>query len=224
MDIHKPKAAHSWREFLIEIGTIICGILIALSLEQVVEAGHRSAEVKEAREALREEVRDNVSALAFGVEEDKCLLPKIEAFAAWARGGSKPQELTTILAEYGSSTWDTVKISAVPHMPLGERRALAAFYDSLANQTKVVDIQRASSLVLTGALERRTLDPEDTRRVLDAVATERKLTSFHMYNAASLLREAAAFGIKAPPLTSAQLVRIAAICDHPAMLPAVGEK
>jgi hypothetical protein len=224
MEIHKPKAAHSWREFLIEIGTIICGILIALGLEQAVEAGRTSAEVREAREALREEVKDNVSALAFGVEEDKCLLPKFEAFGAWAKGGSKPPELTTILAEYGSSTWDTVKMSAVPHMPLGERRALAAFYDMLANQNKVVDIQRASSLVLTGALERRTLDPEDTRRVLDAVATERKLTNFHMYNAATLLRGAEAFGIKAPPLTSAQLVRIEAICGHPAVLPPIGGK
>jgi hypothetical protein len=34
MDIHSPKAAHSIREFLIEIGTIICGILIALGLER----------------------------------------------------------------------------------------------------------------------------------------------------------------------------------------------
>lgn len=44
MEIHKPKAAHSWREFLIEIGTIVCGILIALGLEQVivrVEWSHR---------------------------------------------------------------------------------------------------------------------------------------------------------------------------------------
>lgn len=38
MDIHKPKAAHSFREFLIEIGTIVIGILIALV--------HRSAHPK----------------------------------------------------------------------------------------------------------------------------------------------------------------------------------
>ena len=214
MDIHRPKAAHSVREFLIEIGTIICGILIAVGLEQVVEAGHRSAEVREAREALREEVKDNVSILAFGIEEDKCLLSKVEAFAAWARGGSKPRELTTSLGEYGSSTWDTVKMSAVPHMPLGERRGLAAFYDALANQNKVVDIQRASSLILKGALERDTLDREDTRRVLDAVATERLLTNIHISNATSLLRGVEAFGIKAPPLTSVQKFRIEALCGH----------
>jgi hypothetical protein len=217
MDIHKPKAAHSWREFLIEIGTIICGILIAISLEQVVETAHRMAEVREAREALRDEVVGNLSALAFGVEEDKCLLPSFEAFGAWAKGGPRPPELTTVLAEYGSSTWDTVKTSTVPHMPLVERRALAAFYDALANQNKVVDIQRASSLVLTGALERQTLGLEDAGRVLDAVATERKITNFHMSNATSLLRGAEAFGIKAPPMTSAQKSGLEAICGHPAV-------
>jgi hypothetical protein len=41
VDIHKPKAAHNGREFAIEIATIICGIVIALGLEQLVEALHR---------------------------------------------------------------------------------------------------------------------------------------------------------------------------------------
>ena len=52
MDIHKPKAAHSVHEFLIEIGTIICGILIALALEQGVEWAHWGHVLKEERAAL----------------------------------------------------------------------------------------------------------------------------------------------------------------------------
>jgi hypothetical protein len=56
MDIHKPKAAHSWREFLIEIGTIICGIVIALGLEQGVESAHWSERVHEARESIHDEL------------------------------------------------------------------------------------------------------------------------------------------------------------------------
>jgi hypothetical protein len=52
MDIHKPKAAHSWREFLTEIGTIICGILIALALEQGLEWSHWRHVLREEREAL----------------------------------------------------------------------------------------------------------------------------------------------------------------------------
>jgi hypothetical protein len=56
MDIHKPKAAHSIREFLIEIGTIICGILIALSLELLADQVHQNGIAKETRENVREEL------------------------------------------------------------------------------------------------------------------------------------------------------------------------
>jgi hypothetical protein len=61
MDIHKPKAAHSWREFLVEIGTIICGILIALGLEQVIERVHEGTLRQEAREAIRGEIGRNLT-------------------------------------------------------------------------------------------------------------------------------------------------------------------
>ena len=60
MDIHRPKAAHSVREFLIEIGTITCGILIALGLEQAVEQLHSRHETEEVDKALRLEVRRNL--------------------------------------------------------------------------------------------------------------------------------------------------------------------
>ena len=33
MEIHKPKPVHNWRELLTEIGVVVIGILIALSLE-----------------------------------------------------------------------------------------------------------------------------------------------------------------------------------------------
>ncbi|MDP9102557.1 MAG: hypothetical protein M3N05_00935 [Pseudomonadota bacterium] len=56
MDIHKPKAAHNWREFLTEIGTIVCGILIALGLEQVVEARHWAEVVHEAKHSIHDEL------------------------------------------------------------------------------------------------------------------------------------------------------------------------
>jgi len=65
MDVHKPKPAHNWREFLSEIGTIVCGILIALGLEQAVEAAHWSEKVTEAKEAIHREL---VQATVFGEE------------------------------------------------------------------------------------------------------------------------------------------------------------
>jgi hypothetical protein len=56
MDIHKPKAAHSLREFAVEIGTIVCGILIALGLEQGIEAFHWAEKVRSAEERERPEL------------------------------------------------------------------------------------------------------------------------------------------------------------------------
>jgi hypothetical protein len=60
MEIHKPKPTHSLREFLTEIGTIICGILIALGLEQGLEWAHWRHQVEQADKAVSEEVRYNL--------------------------------------------------------------------------------------------------------------------------------------------------------------------
>ena len=41
IDIHPAEhAAHSWREFLVHIATIVLGIIIAIGLEQAVELVH----------------------------------------------------------------------------------------------------------------------------------------------------------------------------------------
>ena len=39
MEVHPPDhAIHSWRDFIIHIATIVVGLLIAIGLEQSVEA------------------------------------------------------------------------------------------------------------------------------------------------------------------------------------------
>ena len=57
MHIHKPKAAHSIREFLSEISVIVVGIAIALAGEQGVEAVNRNVEVSALRQDLHAESR-----------------------------------------------------------------------------------------------------------------------------------------------------------------------
>lgn len=214
MDIHKPKPWHGLREFLKEYGIIVLGVLTALGLEQAVEAAHRAAEVREAREALHEEIRADSHTLVAGMEEDKCLLAQLGAYDAWASRGPKPPAFRTMLPEYRTSSWDTVKTSAVPHMPLAERLAIAEFYDLLYNEQKVVDIQRANALVLFGAHERKVLDPSDAGRVLDAVAVERQLTNFHISNGKVLLAMAADMGVRPPPLTPEARAALARLCGQ----------
>jgi hypothetical protein len=60
LDVHPPhEAAHTWKDFLIHVATICVGLLIAIGLEQTVEAIHHHREVSEAREALSAEIGDN---------------------------------------------------------------------------------------------------------------------------------------------------------------------
>ena len=63
MEIHKPKAPHSWGELAREIAVIVTGILIALGLEEFVRANHERELAREARAAIRQEVQDNLNAM-----------------------------------------------------------------------------------------------------------------------------------------------------------------
>ena len=56
LDVHPPhQASHSWRDFWIHIATICVGLLIAVSLEQAVEAIHRHHEAAGLREDMHAE-------------------------------------------------------------------------------------------------------------------------------------------------------------------------
>jgi len=56
LDVHPPhESVHSWRDFFIHIATIVVGLIIAVGLEQTVEALHRHSERAELRESLQHE-------------------------------------------------------------------------------------------------------------------------------------------------------------------------
>jgi len=203
MDIHKPKPWHGAREFLKEFGTIVLGVLVALGAEQAVEAAHRYGEVREARDALREEMKTNTSILAYGLEELKCLKPQVDAYAGWAAGGAKPPQFRTVLSRYAFNTWETVKTGPVQHMPLRERLAISEFYDEMRNAESIINEQRAAALVLFGADERKALTPADAARVLDAVGVEHRVGAFKAGEIRGLLDAAAKLGVRPPSVTPA---------------------
>lgn len=56
LDVHAPhESIHTWKAFFIHIATICVGLLIAVGLEQSVEAVHRSYQRKHLRESLQHE-------------------------------------------------------------------------------------------------------------------------------------------------------------------------
>ncbi len=94
MDIHKPKPAHSLREFVSEIAVIVCGILIALSLEELVRVMHERSLAKEARESAREEIRQNIAFMQGRLTTQDCVERRLDEIgdllAASADGALSP--------------------------------------------------------------------------------------------------------------------------------------
>lgn len=63
MDIHAPmEPIHSWRDIALHLGIITIGLLIALSLEGLVEHIHHRHLVAEARANIHQELEDNLQA------------------------------------------------------------------------------------------------------------------------------------------------------------------
>src|SRR5215469_2257672 len=69
LDIHPAHhSATTWRDFFIHIATICLGLLIAIGLEQTVEAIHRAHERRELVADMREESRRNVITLHHDID------------------------------------------------------------------------------------------------------------------------------------------------------------
>ena len=64
MEIHPPRPVTSLKEFLRELLTITAGILIALSLEGLLQWNHHRQLVREARTNIISELRQNQSEIA----------------------------------------------------------------------------------------------------------------------------------------------------------------
>lgn len=77
LEIHKPKATHTLRDFLIELLTIVTGIFIAISLEQAVESIHWHHKAAAARESLRDELRSASGFYAFRVAASECVAQRL---------------------------------------------------------------------------------------------------------------------------------------------------
>ena len=59
MDVHAPHGGiHSWRDFLVHMATICIGLLMAIALEQSVEAFHHSQQRRELQKAMDRDSQD----------------------------------------------------------------------------------------------------------------------------------------------------------------------
>ena len=71
LDVHPPhESAHTWRDFFTHIATICVGLLIAIALEQVVEALHHRHERQVLVQEMRAESERNISLLRTDIDRN----------------------------------------------------------------------------------------------------------------------------------------------------------
>jgi hypothetical protein len=91
MHVHLPKPLHGWRALFNEVGVIVLGILIALTLEQLIVSIHERRIAGEARESIKAEVRENLFWIKQREQREPCIrrrLTELDDLLQHARAGA----------------------------------------------------------------------------------------------------------------------------------------
>jgi hypothetical protein len=135
MEIHVPdQPVHTWRDYLRHIVIVTIGILIALSLEGVLEWRHHRAMVREARENIRREITgnlENVQKLLADQERAEREIADMLAFIDAPPGSRpKPAGFFMPLKLISAASWNSAQVTgAVTYMSFDEVQGYAAVYD-----------------------------------------------------------------------------------------------
>ncbi len=141
MDIHKPHAAKSWKEFFIELGTVVIGILIALALEQAVEAAHDRSRAAQARQTIGAEIAFNTGLLAARATIEACVSRRLDEVDGLIRASIA-----------GAAMPDAIWIGHPPYWPMLSSQYSAASQSGVVAQLPAAE-QAAYANVYAGFIE-----------------------------------------------------------------------
>jgi hypothetical protein len=234
MHIHKPKATHSVREFLSEIGVIVVGIAIALSGEQAIEALHWRHVGEHTVQDLDNEVRKDLQYMADRQSNKECLKARLADLrdkllasnGAWKADAFQlrhpipngphevvPGHVMPIvhgLPFFGFThqAWDAARASgALSHVP-GEKLAFySAFYEEVErlNGWQAAESEAAERLTPL-AYDTRLEHRDRDARLADLAAVD--ANAFYIDELSrNLLDDARAQGLKPDPAELARFIK-----------------
>jgi hypothetical protein len=137
VEIHAPHgAAHSWKDLLIQLGTITAGILIALSFEGVREWRHERSLVHEARETIAREISSNLkevdgenAGIAARQANIQNLIDMVDRVLAKKPSGMTQINVGASLADLNAAGWQTAeRMGALAHMQYDEVQRYSKLY------------------------------------------------------------------------------------------------
>jgi hypothetical protein len=192
LEVHAPDAAvHTWKSFFIHIAAICLGLLIAVALEQSVEALHRRHEVAALRQDLHAESRqvlaDARRAESAHVYELAWLTRRIAQVqaAVWEHRPLEPREPNHIpyFASPDIPIWRSAKAGArTPLLTKGEVNAYAEVEYVQMHLETLVDARNSAENAVTsfnrefpalanGDPDLTKASPQDLRTYITLLAT-----------------------------------------------------
>jgi hypothetical protein len=141
MEVHTPdKPIHTKKEFVFHMLTVVLGILIALALDGIVTWAHHRMLVREARENIATELRQNKETIQKALPEIQDKQKQAQHILATIEEVEKNPKFEVKELHYNFESydlyftaWKTASVSgAVTHMN----------YEELKNYTDVYDLQQ----------------------------------------------------------------------------------
>ncbi len=223
MEIHKPKPVHGWRELLTELGIVVLGICIAISLEQFVEYVHWHNEVQIGRKALAEEIAVTDKFYARRLLIAPCLDRRLDEDAGRIRdlaAGRKvaPRAIapgeTSPGALLGDAEWQSERASqTLIHFPRAELALMSKFYAQMGDLREwLFEEERSLSALAVMAEDPDHLGPADLAQLRVNLNTARMLNFLIALNARRDLGISAQLGIPYPRGRADYVLPIALWC------------
>jgi hypothetical protein len=143
MHFRLPKPLHGWREFAGEVGVIVLGVLIAIALEQMVEAIHWRGQVRDARAAIAEDMGQTNRAFAFRAAAHDCIATRLNKLNDIIEQSAKHQpvpQVGEVMPDIGNAlfqnAWQTSRASqTLTHFDRRTLRLYGSYYVSVDSVT-----------------------------------------------------------------------------------------
>jgi hypothetical protein len=146
LDVHPPHApTHTWRDFFIHIATIVLGLLIAVALEQSVEAIHHRHQRNELIEHMHAEAERNLPVIRESLARlqiQRAYIQSLQAALSSAKvsgttvsvPGITPPGGSAIFVSVSRSTWITAQAAGLVALLPSDQASLYSRIDFNAEE------------------------------------------------------------------------------------------
>ncbi|HEY6048900.1 MAG TPA: hypothetical protein VIV07_07640 [Sphingomicrobium sp.] len=210
LDAPDAKTFNGWRDFLKEVGTIVLGVLIALTAGELVDDWHWKSEVGIVEDSLDDELSDSLFAAQERIKITDCqrkTLDALDDLADKSRGTlvirNTPVSRNRV---WGSAAWDAAVASgAIAHMPHDTRNAYSELF-SFVRLFRELNLRQQELWASINAYRRPRPFTETSRdRFVETVAQLRSLTSTMNLGAQQFVAAAKPLHIQLAPGDAAEL-------------------